>query len=156
MLDLPPLVAMNAVGVTGTRNGTMPAQRATAKELLLGAWHNGASELHYGYCEGADEELARAAHMIGFKLVAHPPTNKRWWPANPITPDVMIAPEPFLKRDASIVKAIGVLIACPRQREGHEPMIGARGEGTWWTIRHAVKGWVPTWIVWPSGTAERR
>lgn len=118
------------VGFTGTQRGMTPGQRdrfrATLLELVDAP---GPHEFHHGDCIGADAQGAEIARELGFKLVAHPPTNdyKRAF----VKSDASWTPKPYLARNHEIVDAVELMIATPGE---HTEQLRS---GTWATIRYA-------------------
>lgn len=140
------------------------AQRETLRDALRrvsrARKRGEACVLHHGDCVGADEEAHTIATAQGFDIEVHPPIDGRWraYMADRL-PDAVLrvhTPTTYLFRNVEIVRAGAALLACPRQAPNQEPPPGARGEGTWWTIRKAVSERIPVVIVWPDGTSEKR
>jgi len=125
------------VGFTGTHKGACLAQLEELSARLQALKAEGFDELHHGMCIGADEQAARIAKVIGFRLVAHPglakdPTNLMYrseYDGN----DEVREPKPFIERDHDIVDETEVMLATPLT---HEEI--ARS-GTWTTVRYARK-----------------
>jgi hypothetical protein len=133
------------IGYTGTRNGMTESQALTVWHLVANA-----QEGHHGDCVGGDEQFHRMLIDREMTVVIHPPTNPRWR-AHCDGPRVFTMPEEeYLARNRSIVEAVDIVIATPK--ETSEPMV-RRGQGTWSAIRYARKLAVPLFIVWPYGTA---
>jgi hypothetical protein len=125
------------VGFTGTHKGAAAPQLASAKEKLKSLKENGFDEFHHGMCIGADEQVAKIAKELGFKVVGHPglakdPTNMLYrseWDGN----DEIREAKDFIKRDHDIVDETEVMLATPK---GYAEE--ARS-GTWTTVRYAKK-----------------
>src|SRR5271168_5416422 len=123
------------VGFTGTHKGALPIQLANAKEKLRLLKEEGFDEFHHGACIGADEQVAKIAKDLGFKVVAHPglakdPTNMLFrseWSEN----DEILEAKNFIERDHDIVNATEVMLATPLTFEE------TTRSGTWTTVRYA-------------------
>jgi hypothetical protein len=140
---------MLRAGFTGTRHGLSDAQRL---RLGDGLRRLAPSELHHGCCLGADESAAVIAsvHLAGCWVVAHPPENTSLLSEAALrVSDERRDPLPYLERDAAIVDACDVLIACPRG------MVEERSSGTWATVRMARRAGKRIVIVWPDGSVTR-
>ncbi len=139
---------MMRVGFTGTGRG-MTAWQARSVGEILRKWDNRSPEFHYGLCYGADDQAARRARRLGYRLVAHPgPDPAR---RGKVMPDEMREPLPFLERNTNIAQEANVVVATPFGG----PEIGEKlRSGTWSTIRRARKFRRPLWIVWPDGSYE--
>jgi hypothetical protein len=127
------------VGVTGTREGATEYQLNELRSVL--AKLKG-TEFHHGDCAGVDEQAARIARELGYKIVCHPPESdylRAYCPA-----DEMREPAGYLKRDRAIVDACDVLLVVPLQEEWQP-----KG-GTWYTHDYAVKTKKPYNVIWPK------
>jgi hypothetical protein len=133
------------VGVTGTREGGTKYQLRELR-LLLGALKG--TEFHHGDCNGVDEQAAKIAKELGYKIVCHPPASdylRAHFPA-----DEMREPAGYLKRDRAIVDACDVLVVLPLQMEWQP-----KG-GTWYTHDYAVKRNKPLTIIFPKDPNENQ
>jgi hypothetical protein len=125
------------VGFTGTQKGAQPTQLVAAEERLRQLREEGFDEFHHGACIGADEQVAKIAKSLGFKVVAHPglakdPTNMQFrsdWNGN----HEVLEAKPFIERDHDIVDVTETMLATPLTYEEQ-----ARS-GTWTTVRYAKK-----------------
>jgi|SRR5271157_6397207 len=125
------------VGFTGTQKGAHPAQIAAAKEKLKALKEEGFDEFHHGACIGADEQVAKIAKELGFKVIAHPglakdPANMQFrsdWNGS----DETLGAKPFIDRDHDIVDATETMLATPLTYEEQNR------SGTWTTVRYAKK-----------------
>jgi hypothetical protein len=116
------------VGITATRNGLENAQRDTLYVWLRTLRQLGAREFHHGDCVGGDVQGAALAHELGYRIIAHPPSNPRLradFPSDEVHPEL-----DYHDRNRNIVAGADVLLACPSDMAKHTG-------GTWWTIRHA-------------------
>lgn len=133
------------IGFTGTRKGMTSEQEAVVDSLLF--YFNGRYgdvTLLEGDCTGADDQAYRLARNRGIRIETFPPTDKRY--ACNHKADVVHSAQPYLVRNASIVKACDVLIAAPGE------FAERLRSGTWSTIRLAKKK--PVYTVYPDGTME--
>jgi len=125
------------VGFTGTHRGACPEQLTEAEARLRALREEGFDEFHHGQCIGADEQVAKIARTLGYRVVAHPglasdPANLMYrsdWDGNA---EVLEA-KPFIARDHDIVNETEVMLATPVSREEH------MRSGTWTTVRYARK-----------------
>lgn len=125
------------VGFTGTHKGAKPTQLAVLEEKLKFLKEEGFDEFHHGACIGADEQAAKLAADLGFKVVAHPglakdPTNLMYrseWTGSHETREA----KPFIARDHDIVDETEMMLATPLTYEE------LQRSGTWTTIRYAKK-----------------
>jgi len=123
------------VGFTGTQKGAHPTQIAAAKDKLVALKEEGFDEFHHGACIGADEQVAKIAKELGFKVVAHPglgkdPANLQFrsdWSGS----DETLEAKPYIDRDHDIVDATELMIATPLTY-GEQTR-----SGTWTTVRYA-------------------
>lgn len=136
--------AYPVVGFTGTKDGLTVLQLA-ALEQLLGSVPAG-RELHHGDCVGADDAAHRIARALSWRVVVHPPLNQRR--ACGHLGDVRLPPADFLQRNDAIVRATGLLVACPATDVEQER------SGTWSTVRRARARRRPIGLVLPDGTVR--
>src|SRR5688572_11952143 len=119
--------------ITGTRNGTTPAQRLAFLKLLS---ELAPTALAHGSCQGADVEaaqLARAELGSAVRIVAHPgPDGDPCRTASGVDDETMPGKTHFA-RNRDIVLAGDVLVAFPPTRPMPE-----RG-GTAYTVGFAAK-----------------
>jgi hypothetical protein len=139
------------VGFTGTQKGACPEQLALVEQLLKSLKQAGHAEFHHGQCVGADEQAAKIAKALGYRVVAHPglakdPANLMFrsdWSEN----DEVREAKPFIKRDRDIVDETHVMLAAPLTREEQVR------SGTWTTVRYAKsRGRIEgdtLWVVLP-------
>lgn len=127
------------VGITGTREGATAYQLREIR-LVLSALKG--TEFHHGDCLGVDEQAAKIAKELGYKIVCHPPTSD-YLRAN-FAYDECREPAGYLKRDRAIVDECEVLIVVPLHTEWQP-----KG-GTWYTHDYAVKRNKPFMIIWPE------
>ena len=126
------------IGVTGTREGATEYQLTELREVLSGL---DSVEFHHGDCAGVDEQAAKIAKELGYKIVCHPPESdylRAYFPA-----DEMREPAGYLKRDRAIVDSVDVLIVVPLHNEWQP-----KG-GTWYTHDYAKKKDKPVIVIWP-------
>jgi hypothetical protein len=127
------------VGVTGTREGATEYQLNELRTVLTKL--NG-TEFHHGDCKGVDEQAAKIAQELGYRIVCHPPTSdylRAYFPY-----DDAYEPAGYLKRDRAIVDVCDVLLVVPLHTEWQP-----KG-GTWYTHDYAVKKNKPFNVIWPS------
>jgi hypothetical protein len=125
------------IGFTGTHKGACLAQLEELSPKLQALKDAGFDEFHHGMCIGADEQAARIAKVIGFRVVAHPglardPKNMLYrseWDGN----DEVREAKPFIERDHDIVDETEVMLATPLTCAEQVR------SGTWTTIRYAKK-----------------
>lgn len=124
------------MGFSGTNRGMSARQLDSLGLALRGLRRDGYGELHHGLCIGADEQCARLAKELGFRVVAHPGFNKKKpddtlfrsdWGGSDETRE----PKPFVERDRDIVDETERLVAAPLTREERIR------SGTWTTVRYA-------------------
>src|SRR5579863_9520966 len=124
-------------GFTGTHKGACLAQLNALAAKLVSLKEEGFDEFHHGMCIGADEQAAKIAKVIGFRVVGHPglakdPTNMLYrseWDGN----DEVREAKPFIERDHDIVDETEMMLATPLT---HEELTRS---GTWTTVRYAKK-----------------
>jgi hypothetical protein len=124
-------------GFTGTHRGATEQQLWELRVKLTSLKASGFDEFHHGLCIGADEQAARIAKELGFRVVAHPglagdPKNLLFRSEFAGNDEVRDA-KPFIKRDHDIVDETEVMLATPVSREEH------MRSGTWTTVRYAKK-----------------
>ena len=126
------------IGVTGTREGATEYQLNELRSVLA---ELKGTEFHHGDCKGVDEQAAKIAHELGYKIVCHPPESdylRAYFPfgeqRKPLT---------YLARDRKIVDEVDVLLVVPLQMEWQP-----KG-GTWYTHDYAKKVGKPFSIIWP-------
>ena len=122
----------HTIGFTGSRHGLDDHQRDMLTANLRAFLREG-MEFHHGQCVGADEEAARIARQMGYRIVSHPPKNPTLRSSEPA--DETWPPEDYLARNRMIVDEVDILIAAPRQAER---MVRS---GSWSTIRYAEWRW---------------
>jgi hypothetical protein len=131
------------VGFTGTRAGLTEYQRQRIRTILAEA-----TEVHHGDCVGGDEQFHRIAIAAGVPVVIHPPTDpkQRAFCRGAVA---VMPPEPYLKRNQSIVRAVDMLIGAPKEMKEPKP---GRGQGTWSTVRFARKPGQDAFVsvIWPE------
>ena len=139
---------MRHVGFTGTREGMTQKQKEMLHAELLRPTFADAF-FHHGDCIGADAEAHDIAERLELRINIHPSDriagralkkpNKggNLWP-----------PKPPLERNAIIVAAADVLIACPKQ------MQEVLRSGTWATVRYARKKGIEVTIIYPDGSCS--
>lgn len=142
------------VGVTGSRDGADPGQLAILSTRLGDLYNetpDGILVLHHGCCLGVDQQTHDIAWLRGYRIIGHPPTNKRyranvqdgphWTPGF----DRMLDPKPYLERDVDIVTAVELLFVLPSGLERDQPR-----SGTWYTFRAAIARDVRTILIPPT------
>lgn len=135
---------MSSVGFTGTRHGlTLPQRYTLATELAYQLTINKRFAFRHGDCVGADEDAAKEAKVLGYEVIAHPPTDgtlRAYFDSHQER-----APLPYLERNHAIVDASAVLIACP---DGPE----RQRSGTWATVRYARQTRCAVVVIMPDGS----
>lgn len=135
---------MTDIGFTGSRTGLRGPQRRTLVIMLGDLFHvEGARTLHHGDCVGADGIANEEARQLGYRTVAHPPTNPRLRAFAPV--DDVRGPLPYTDRDRVIVDATLALIGCPATE--HEVV----RSGSWYTIRYARQRGRRLIVIGPNG-----
>lgn len=123
---------MKILGISGTRKGMSELQKNKAREGFLNLYKSGYREFHHGDCVGSDEDGATIAKEIGYKIIAHPPTNpalRAFFEGN----DIILPEKTYMKRNRDIVNVSDSMIFFPK--ENTEPDV-KRG-GTWLTYDYA-------------------
>jgi Predicted Rossmann fold nucleotide-binding protein involved in DNA uptake len=147
---------MHRIGFTGTR-GTKEQKELPSKQRLK--LHHiletvAAHELHHGDCVVADATAHKMAYEMGYDIIIHPPTSPiyRAFCGEGETGVSILKPRPYLARNKDIVDSSDILVACSRTMQEEQR------SGTWHTIRYASAGEikVPTIIIYPNGSVERR
>ncbi len=139
---------MTRVGFSGTREGMTKAQAAAVAIMLRDL---GATVVAHGDCRGCDETVHLMARVMRIAVELHPPSIPALRAFCEMRPGEVVRDEaPYLARNAAIVAATEVLIACPRAEVSEETR-----SGTWWTVRHARGLNRPVAVVRPSGRVER-
>lgn len=143
---------MISVGFTGTRNAVTSLQRSCIySELVKAKALHVDSVFHHGACQGADETAHQLAWAMGYRIVAHPPTDQKlrawvevseYWDQDT---DVVLPEKPYLVRNLDIVKAVDLLIVVPDRPYRIR-------SGTWSTFSAALREGVPTIVIKPDGT----
>lgn len=139
------------IGFTGTQKGLTIVQRSNLLKYLAEC-----TELHNGFCIGADEECLMMFDLMANTLptsrtiIGHPPikTNKM----SKFRPEFcrfeFRQAEEYLIRNHHIVDACEKLIAAP------ELMSESLRSGTWATVRYARFKKRPIVILWPDGSIK--
>lgn len=133
------------LGFTGTRLGLTELQHATLVELLDGLDLDEDDEVHHGDCVGADAEFHKLVFLDTLATIyVHPPIYATLRAYCVGGGRVIVLPvKDYLPRNADIVAASELVIACP----GGEHKSG----GTWWTVREAKRKGVPVRVVDHTG-----
>ena len=132
------------VGLTGTRKGMTPQQKARVTTILRRA-----GEFHHGDAVGADAEAHAIAKGLGVPIVRHPPVDEK--ERAKLSGGKVLPKKEYLARNKDIVDSSDHVIATP---SGTKELM--RGSGTWSTIRYATKTGTKLTIVYPDGTVEKR
>jgi hypothetical protein len=131
------------IGFTGTQKGMTQAQKEKLR-WLLSNMH--ALYFHHGDCLGADAEAAAIARELNFRIVVHPPANRRhraFLAGQEIRPTL-----PYLERNRQIAQECDLLIAAPSS------CTEIRRSGTWATVRWARKLRKPIVFIYPDEEAK--
>jgi hypothetical protein len=121
------------IGFTGTQFGMSKNQKKEFEDFLNRNYVSN-SEFHHGCCIGADTEAFNIIRKFAFKIIAHPPTNKK--KVSPFTilySDEVRDDKEYLDRNHDIVDESNILIAAPKSNKEE------LRSGTWATIRYAIK-----------------
>ena len=141
------------VGFSGTRSGLTQEQRMAFIDILNDS-NLYIDEFHHGDCVEADETAFNMVKRLSpwTNLIAHPGCNKDGEsPQRAYTKsDVILKTKPYLRRNVDIIKASGLVIACPGQ--AHEMK---RGSGTWQVIRECRNRGKKCIIIYPDGRVRR-
>lgn len=140
------------VGFTGTRYDVTPEQWKVLDTKLGDLLETSTDQpvLHHGACVGADTSAHLLAWRRGYKVVLHPPSNRKlrswverteFW--NDAT-DVVLPEKEYLARNVDIVACSAVLLGTP---DGEPRTLS----GTWHTIRAAGRMGVQTIVIMPDG-----
>lgn len=129
------------VGFTGTREGITPAQN---NNLIAWLSSHTRGTFRHGDCVGADKAAHDAAMLFGWYVHVHPGPDSRFR-AHVTGYNVLHPVMPNLERNAAIVNAADILLACP---SGPETL----RSGTWSTIRKARKRGILVTLFWPDGS----
>jgi hypothetical protein len=134
------------VGFTGARDGLTEEQHLSLVRLLTELEQLGATDLHHGDCVGADATAATEAHLLGYRVVSHPPANSS---RRAFAPSDVVLPEAnYLDRNQHIVDECDLLIACPSSFKEQ------LRSGTWSTVRRARRSRKPVRLVRPDGSVR--
>lgn len=137
------------LGFTGTSRGMSDRQKLTVRALF----QEHLTELHHGWCIGADAEAHALAKEVCANIVGHPPSDTTRMADLPVRDFARIYPSyRYLTRNRHIVRdGIDGLIATPKTFIQPASLIG---EGTWTTIGYARQARRDIWIVYPDGTVQ--
>ena len=124
------------VGFTGTSKGASPWQVEQLEERLKELKEDGFDEFHHGLCIGADEQAAKVAKKLGFRVVAHPGFSKKHpdsllYRSEFTENDEVREAKPHIDRDHDIVDETEYLLAMPLTYAEQTR------SGTWTTVRYA-------------------
>lgn len=135
---------LKVVGFTGSRYGM------SLYQLHKVIWHlerlqkERFAEFHHGDCIGSDRQAQHIARELGYRIVSHPPVNRK---NRAFTkPDVEMPERPYLIRNHNIVDRSDVVIATPSTF--HE----VPSSGTWSTIRYAREQSKTLLVFYPRET----
>ena len=135
-------------GITGTRKGFTPKQKATFKKLL---YTEGVFDLefHHGDCVGVDAESALLVHNFAPEaaIICHPPLYATYR-ANTCINTVVNEPLDYMVRNRNIVNSVEKMFVVP------ENYMEVARSGTWATYRYAINHCVPCIIIFPNGRVE--
>lgn len=137
------------IGFTAAQAGISPPQQIVLRQELKR--HVAADRpvpwFVHGKCTGGDEQGARIARQVGFKLEAFP--SDREDKTAEIWSEVEHPCKPPLDRNPDIVLAADRMYACP---DGFKEK---QRSGTWATIRCARRQGVRLTIIWPDGSVSQ-
>lgn len=132
------------LGFTGTRQGLTPPQLNRLRALVAAL---GPTAARHGDCCGGDAAFHTAVRdLTSARVTVHPPLDPvlRVYRSG----DEVLAPKPYLERNADIVAGSDLVLACPL-----EPTPQPRG-GTWHTVNLCRTRRVPCVVVWPDGATS--
>lgn len=132
------------LGFTGSRYGMTNRQLLTFNNLLM-LWN--IKRMRHGCCVGADEQAMKAVydHNRKIRIIGHPPLKPDWYSmAAVLMCDALRPPKDYHARDRDIVEMCTVLVATPKSTID-------RTGGTWYTVHHALRLHVPTFVIKPNG-----
>lgn len=138
-----------SIGVTGSRRGMTPVQFTRVQLILEDLYTKSrrkVAHFHHGDCVGADEQAARIAKKIGYRIIGHPPIQTTYQ-AN-FSSDENHPRKQYVVRDRDIVTEVDTLLVCPHQMH---PVIRS---GTWTTWRIAKRTNKHYIIIYPDATVE--
>jgi hypothetical protein len=125
-----PLFAVDRhVGFSGTRAGLESSRRKLIRQRLEELRLKDFVWFHHGDCVGADEEVAKIAKALGYKLWCHPSNLKQQRAF--VESDIVEDECSPLTRNKHIVNMSELLIAAPYTTTEE------LRSGTWSTIRYA-------------------
>jgi len=136
------------VGFTGTSKGASDFQLKGLEERLKKLKEDGFDEFHHGLCIGADEQAAKIAKGLGYRVVAHPGFSKKHpesllYRSEFAENDEVLEAKAHIDRDHDIVDSVEYMLATPLQRDEQTR------SGTWTTVRYARKQNRPTDVILP-------
>lgn len=136
---------MTRVGFTGSRRARMTLLQLRTFFVLLSELRDigPAPEFHHGCCISRDDQAARIAKCLGYRLFGHPPTKQDF--IGTVKNDFDYPKLSYLERNHRIVDATQLLLAAPLTN--YEQI----RSGTWATVRFAVRRKKPGFVIWPSG-----
>jgi len=138
------------VGFTGSREGMAIKQKLTLRAFLK----KNATQFIHGDCEGSDEEAHYIAEELKLSILIYPPQDVKHqaFCAQKSAYKLIVSfkPQPYLKRNKSIVSMCDVLCATPAT------MREQLRSGTWSTVREARRQSKQLMIILPDGTISRK
>lgn len=135
MTSNPPVGHFKHIGFSGTRTTPDQEQQEWLYDRLQELRMEGAIYLHHGDCVGADQYAHDMADELDYKIIIHPPVDKRLRAFCNTGWCEIREPKPYLDRNRDIVEESGILIALPK---GERPA-NLKGAGTWSTIAYAER-----------------
>lgn len=141
------------VGFTGTRDGLSPEQITKLRMLLNRNYVTGEpdyNQFNHGSCWKGDDQAGWLAHLAGYWVVVHPPTDPKlraYSYCDDIRPEY-----PYLVRDRHIVDRSHLMISCPNLMSGG--VLRTRGSGTGYTTYYAIGRNRSGSIIWRDGQIE--
>lgn len=120
------------IGFTGTQSGMTTIQSERVAQIL-DRLPMTAAQFHHGDCIGADEQADGLAHIAGYTIHLHVPSNPTRRANCEVREDrdTLHPPKPYLDRNRDIVDACDAVIAAPKE------MTETLRSGTWSTVRYA-------------------
>jgi len=109
------------------------------------------TQLHHGWCIGADAQAHALARNVGAHIVGHPPSDTSKQASLRLADFAGIHKTyAYLTRNRHIIRdGVDGLIAAPKDFVQPKSL---RGQGTWTTVGYARQAGRRIWIVFPDGT----
>jgi ribA/ribD-fused uncharacterized protein len=136
------------IGITASRHGLTDAQHTRLLvSLKLLRDERGAKYLHHGDCQGGDDQTAKAARELGYRIIGHPPADPKLRAF--FDSDETREPTDYKTRDRALVNEVDLLIGCP------DTAVWKPRSGTWYTITYARGAGTKVAVIGPDGNWVR-